>query len=699
MAIDLEKYRKPQSTAPVDLSKYRKAPVAPRYNVAPAPVDRQNKIAGYQADAATAAQEAKKANSFGGFMSNFGKALVSTVAPSEVGLGKSIASIFNPVNKGLQEAHQTGTGIQAETSKRIREKEARGEDTTRLKQSYNRLATQNEGDAKNIVTELPSTTKVAAQLGGTALDILSFGTYGKASGALAGMKTGAMAPSAKTLPSAIQGLRGVASKPAGIFTKKGAGRVLGGGALGYGYDVTQGLQGERGENREGIKAAIPGLGTALGVGIPAISGMSQTVKNVATPGGRTERTIEKRANVLARIEKDNGPVRRALESADAKRADVRRILAETDLLNGAVDSKGTISTKAALENFKEFIAPHEGKVRKALQDEGAFIPMKQLRKSLEQGLTDSKVQGGARVTLSNAIRDELKGLMMVADNNGNIPLTAVHDSKVFRMSNQNYMDPGANAVGKEVARVLKEIVEGNTRSIDVGTFNAELSKLYSVRDVLKALNGKKVEGGRLGRHFSSIVGAAAMSPLGPLGTIAGAEIGGAAKGLQMSRALGGKLLKPLTETKEMLGALQSINSGNRKITQTTTMMNTKTPPINAIPPTVLPTKKPSSGQGGQAFAGGAAGIEDTDGDGKPDNVDPMKAALGMAGFAAMAKRMHKDDQDMLYEFAFNEKPTAAQIKAAVNTMKHYGHKVPEKTKDFQEMLKDAAGSAFDKKMP
>lgn len=629
-----------------------------RYNQ---PVDRAQRMRGYQADAAASSSEAAKANSLGGLFKNTLKEAGSIIASGPVGLGKTLAGALRPVDKNLEASVAEGERIRTDTVKQIRENKAAGKDTSRLEKSFNTLSDTNNEASRGVITEQPSNVKAMGQVLGTGLDIISAGTYG--STANAGSKSFQMAPKVSTLPSAIQGLRATASKPAGLFTKKGASRVAGGTAIGYGYDVSQGMTGQRGEDREGIKALIPGIGTAIGFGLPAATEGVQSVKNVATGAGRANRTITKRATAVDDLARKYARVGTAFEAAEKKGVNVREVLSSTDLLNGAVDTDGMISADKALSNFDTMIAPYEGKVREAITKEGRRLSMQEMAAQADEFMTTTSLLGKDKITLENAILDELDAFTRDTQV---VPLENFHDRKVQLGNRNNYLDPEKNVITKEVTRFFKELVEKNTKAIDAEQYNAGLSRLYSIRDVLESLDRTRVKGGRLGKYFASVVGGAAGGTVGgPLGVIFGAEAGAAAQGIHMSRALGGDVSGKLAPSKDMLAGLaakatgkaavptvmlkkkppgipdldlknQSKSEGARNISQTTsaTQPNMKT---NPIADTVAPGSAAASKQGGQAFAGAAAGVEDTDGDGKIDNVDPLKAALGVVGMAGAQK--------------------------------------------------------------
>ena len=239
------------------------------------PEDHQS-IASLQEAQRQAEEESRKASSFSGMLKNFGIGLVDTVASSEVGLGNSIQRIFgNP-----QDTYTNIGGQDYETQnrllKQIKENQAKGKDSSRLEKQYNRNARDIEQSnaLAQRETALPSTGQVVGQIGGTALDLLTAGSYGKAA---EGAKSFELTSKAK--PNLVEGVQKLAQEPSGLFTKKGATAVAKGAGIGYGYDVTQGLQGQRGEDRTNGRAFIPGAGTVVGGLIPVATEGFQSIKN------------------------------------------------------------------------------------------------------------------------------------------------------------------------------------------------------------------------------------------------------------------------------------------------------------------------------------------------------------------------------------------------------------------------------------
>lgn len=582
MAVDLEKYRKQPTTTSgitptVDINKYRKAPVVtgPTFDVPQDPAKAsQQRLQQAQSEQGAYDAEAKK-----GFLGRFGKALVKNIAPSEVGLGKTLAGIFfqgSKTDKGLQDSIATGEQTKVDLLKAIRENEAKGADTTRLKTAYNELEKTTAGTVKTArdLVQLPTNVQAAGQIGGTALDLLTAGTYSKA-------KTGAMStgrlfsgsnPAIKTLATAtgVPELGAIAGQKAGgLFSLRGAGNIAKGASIGYATDVAAGAQGLRGEDREGAKAFIPGLGTVLGAGIPALSEAGQTVKNIRNP---EPRIMSKRAETLTTLGKKYAKVDKAIKAGERNGVDTIKILSETNLLNGAVDDDGLLAADRALANFDEFIAPFEGKVREAIQAEGRTVNISQIANDADQFLKDSRLPGAAKDQLRAALESDMRGFLLNGDQ---IPIESLHDTKIFRNSHSNYMDTGANKVSKEAARFFKEQVEKNVGSLDVANYNKELSKYYAVKDVIESLNKTRVQGGRLGKYFSSVIGTGVGGMAGgPIGAIVGAEAGSRIQGQMMSRALGGDVSQGLKPSLGLLNASRSVTGKN------------------AIPDVVLPSKSP-----------------------------------------------------------------------------------------------------------
>jgi hypothetical protein len=568
------------------------------------PTKEQN-LTNAQQQADQYAKEAKKAKSVGGLLGNFGKAFVENLAPSEVGLGKSISKISNKNRETYTKIIEDTNNQQANLLKSIKEKEAKGGDASSLKRIYNQNVQQLREVNKSLTEEsdIPTNQKVAGQLGGTALDIVTAGTASRAQG----LKSGVLSKGTTGTVSKIATATGLPElgtlanqKAGGLFTKKGALNVAKGFGVGYGSDVTMGLQGLRGEDREGGMAFMPGIGTAIGTGIPAISEAGQTIKNLTNPELKAQRLITKRAKGLDKLDSYQ-TIKKATEKGRERGIDIKKVLSETDVLHGSVDKTGTITTKGdggAVEQYtRQFIDGNESIVSDLLKKENRALSPALVKARLIQKVKNAGIEGAALTKALKSIDDEVAGYALRAGDTGNIPVATLHDAKIDKYNNINFFTEGnVKKYDKTVAKALKELVEESTTSVKVKEINDELSKHFAVIDYLNKLDNKKVSGGKLGKYFAQTVGAVVGSQAGPLGAIVGAEVGGGIKGNMMSRVFSGKTgkIQPqaevITDALKVknappleLGQSKSNNLGNLKINQSTTNIPTNTGISKTIP--------------------------------------------------------------------------------------------------------------------
>lgn len=534
------------------------------------------------------------------------KAFINTVGASEIGLGETIGKIagaknLNTYNKNITDLVNSNIN----TQKLIKQYEAAGKDATKLKNIYNStqdLIDENKKEIGDYGASLPSTEKVVGQLGGTALDLLTAGTYGKAATSMKSARLSKSSlPFVKKVATTVSPALGQISTqaPKGLFTLKGLGNVAKGAGIGYGYDVTSGLQGFRGEDREGAASFVPGLGTAIGAAFPIIAEGTQTVKNLRDPEFKATKLAEKRKIQLDKLDKYSNVNKAVLKGQD-RGIDIKKVLSETDVLHGAADKTGHITTKGegnAVELYtKQYIDGNEAIVSDILKKEGRSMSADAVRVKLNKAVMDAGIEGAALTQARSKIDDEIAGYALRAGSTGTIPVETLHNAKIDKYNNINFFTEGnTKKYDKTVAKALKELVQENTTSVDVQKVNEELSKHFAVIDYLNKLDGKKVDGGKLGKYFAQTTGAIIGSHFGPLGAIGGAEAGARIKGNMMSKVFDGKTGKTLPTSDIMNEATrvrdaapmqlpQSSNSlGNRNISQSTTIIPIKNSISNIIP--------------------------------------------------------------------------------------------------------------------
>lgn len=488
-----------------------------------------------QQEATIAQKEAKKANSVGGFLGNFGKSFVENIAPSEVGLGKTIGKVVGNQTDTYSKLIGDVNTQQANLIKAIREKEAKGGDTTSLKRIYNDNVNQLRELNKNLAEEsnLPSTGKVIGQLGGTALDVLTAGTYSKAktglmtTGKLA-KKSGAKLTEKLATATGLPELGKIATQQAGgLFTRQGAKNIATGAGIGYASDVTMGLQGLRGEDRTGGSAFIPGLGTAIGTTIPLASEINQTRKNIYNPTpDRVNKAVNELENRYTEWSTGTKPGKKLvnqfnkktemLNKAGTEGKTPMRTLAE----NGIVpELKGVkFNTFDQANDFRNSTNVLRETNRDALVEAGfstvpTDIPVLE-RKALEVAKTPQNVNAGRYDKMASDIRKEFQ-LLRKNYPDGKIPLILQDDIKSARWDNvfknkglveaDMLKKDSEYAIAKAFQKNIEEVAEqaGHT---ELAQLNREIGDKLDASKFLESLDGKVLKGGRVGKYVGTLIG-------------------------------------------------------------------------------------------------------------------------------------------------------------------------------------------------
>lgn len=259
-----------------------------------------------------------------------------------------------------------------------------------------------------------------------------------------------------------------------------------------------------------------------------------------------EKRVANQANDILKVEEKYSNTRNANTregvSADAS----RQRIAQSNVLEGSVDENGLIDTNEAIKIYRaSTIDGDEDKVRLLLKEEGKTVNLNEVRNELRAGVLESGLEGAALAKAIQGIENHIKGLAIRADAFGDVPLYKLQDAKLAEYQGINYGKPNTAKYKKTIARVYKEVIE-NKSSQDIKAINAELSKFYKDIERLERLNGKRVEGGRLGKYgaqvVGSVVGAAGGSVAGGAGAFVGGVVGGelasTLKGKAMAKTFG-----------------------------------------------------------------------------------------------------------------------------------------------------------------
>jgi hypothetical protein len=297
----------------------------------------------------------------------------------------------------------------------------------------------------------------------------------------------------------------------------------------------------------GVKESVEGKVSALASSVGGkVDDAIARGKEVITK--TPEQTVAKREKVLSDLENQYSKFRKAEEFSKEGLEGSRKRISATDVLVDSVDDTGTIRTNNAVEQYtKQTIDGAESTVKDNLVRLGEKVNVKNIESALVESVNNSGLTGKDLTTALNNIKKEIAGYALKADENGYINLADIHDAKIATSKMVNYMTPPeVGAYRKSISSGLKKVVEKYS-SFDVKKVNAELKKFYDDIDYLKMLDGKKIQGGKLGKYASQIAGSIGGGiaggviggPVGAVaGTIAGGEIGNLVKGKLLKNAFG-----------------------------------------------------------------------------------------------------------------------------------------------------------------
>lgn len=301
--------------------------------------------------------------------------------------------------------------------------------------------------------------------------------------------------------------------------------------------------------------------TTAGKAVPLAEQVVKTVaKNVPDVGATLkkaadnfsfrgeEKALRSVVDEIAKVEEKYAPIRKSNQFAKDVEGSRTRI-AQSNVLEQAVDESGKINGEVASKLYKQMtIDDTEGLVRNLLKDENATISIDSLKEVMENTILKSRLEGNDLVKALDSIEGELKGLRIRGDEAGNIPLYKVHDAKISATDGINYLSPATDkAYRKAIAETYRQVVEKESKiemDVDgkkatVADVNKQLSMYLDDIRRIKALDGRIVDRGKLGKYASSLAGTGIGMAVGSLGGPLAAAAGG---------AIGGKVASKITST-------------------------------------------------------------------------------------------------------------------------------------------------------
>lgn len=286
---------------------------------------------------------------------------------------------------------------------------------------------------------------------------------------------------------------------------------------------------------------VEGTSELIDTATPPATKLVEEIKQRIVP--TQEKRVASQANDILKVEEKYQTSRNANIREGAGADASRQRIAQSNVLEGAVDENGLIDTNEAIKIYRSStIDGDEDKVRVLLKEEGKTANLNEIRNELRAGVLESGLEGAALTKAIQGIENHIKGLAIRADAFGDVPLYKLQDAKIAEYQGINYGKPNTAKYKKTIARVYKEVIE-NKSGQDIKAINAELSKFYQDIERLERLNGKRVEGGRLGKYgaqvVGSVVGAAGGSVAGGAGAFVGGVVGGELASKLKGKAMAG----------------------------------------------------------------------------------------------------------------------------------------------------------------
>lgn len=280
--------------------------------------------------------------------------------------------------------------------------------------------------------------------------------------------------------------------------------------------------------------------------VPAIKAEQKRISQQAADRKQVQ-AVQEQANEIAAVETNYAKGRKLNRYSTNEGADSRTRLAETNVLEGAVDETGKILTRqkgGAVDQYKAMsVKPAEGVVRDLLVKEGRVVSLAEVEAALRARIKTSGLEGADLAQALNGVKRQVAGLRLRADANGNIGLEILQDAKVNEYGNINFQTPPETATyRKAVAGTYKTLIETKS-SHPIKAINADLAKYYSDITRLESLDGLRVQGGKLGKYVAQISGNVVGAAVGGLfggfggatvGTVVGGELASLIKGKSMA---------------------------------------------------------------------------------------------------------------------------------------------------------------------
>ncbi len=299
---------------------------------------------------------------------------------------------------------------------------------------------------------------------------------------------------------------------------------------GYTSDVVQGVAGQRGEDRTGVNALIPGAGTlfsgVLGAGVKGV----KTIQKLKNPQTYIDQ-IAKDWDVPANAKNVKFDKAKKIEmQAKNKGFDVRQELAQDKVILDKHITDNKYDTTDLVESYRKKAGSGSEYLDKAIKLKTPAVlkePSKNIYEQAIKSIDPTTTEGDSIIRY---LRKEAKLQKPELD------FTDLYNKKKYYGSNSNWKMgmPGEGIKEKanaELNKIFKEklVQKGKEAGIPIDKFLQMQEQQYKVADYLESLNGAKVPLTRMQkirRGTLKTTGALVGAKGGPYGAVAGFHGGG-----------------------------------------------------------------------------------------------------------------------------------------------------------------------------
>ena len=270
---------------------------------------------------------------------------------------------------------------------------------------------------------------------------------------------------------------------------------------GYVSDVVQGIGGQRGEDRTGASAFIPGAGTAFSAGLNTAIGGTKMVKNALNP----ETYIKAEAKAWQVPPKEKSAKYDAAkviqERANAKGIDMQKELVYNQDLAKVNSTKGKLDTSALANRYrtkaadigKVDITPAIKEVDYAVKHEPISNIFDEARSSVKNNLTPTD-----ELAVLNYLNKQEKALSNKFKT-GTLKPSDIYSYKKIYSGSAGYKKGFAgDAIAEQGNTILDKVLKdklvkiGNETGLPIGDLFKLQEKNYLIADYVKSLDNTKI---------------------------------------------------------------------------------------------------------------------------------------------------------------------------------------------------------------